>query len=333
MDQNIDVSDLSDITIVIPVKDEEKGIGQVLDRLFRIGIPREKILVVDGHSIDRTVEIAKSKGVKVVVQEGKGKAMAIKTALNYIDTLYMLVMDGDCTYPPEAIPKLIEKLKLENADLVIGVRKPISSKAMPKINAFGNKVLTKIFNLLYGTNLRDVLSGMYIVKVKSLQDMFFESRGFGIESEIVAHIASTGGKITEVDIEYYERCDPRGKKLKPIKDGLRIFLDMVRLSWRYNPLFTTLLIAGLLLIPGLIIDLYVGYHYIFHGIKYYVKGLIGAILTAVGVLSGVMASMILYMKRFELRVLRRFRSIEMTLESILQHEKQSSKKSPGDTSV
>jgi glycosyltransferase involved in cell wall biosynthesis len=97
----------SDVTILIPTLNEEEAIGPVLDEILSLGVPRERILVVDGHSRDKTVQIASSKGVRVVEQEGWGKADALKTAARMIPTRYVLVMDGDYTYPAKYIPTLL----------------------------------------------------------------------------------------------------------------------------------------------------------------------------------------------------------------------------------
>ncbi|MCX8169448.1 MAG: glycosyltransferase, partial [Candidatus Methanomethylicia archaeon] len=84
-----------DVTIVIPTLNEEKAIGIVLDELLNLGY--RNIIVVDGYSKDNTVKIAFEKGVKVIYQHGHGKTGAIQTALEHVNTSYMLVMDGDYT--------------------------------------------------------------------------------------------------------------------------------------------------------------------------------------------------------------------------------------------
>lgn len=86
----------SEITTVIPTLNEEEGVGLVIDELRDNGI--ENIVVVNGGSTDRTREVAAARGAVVVMQEGKGKALAIKTALRYVKTPWMLVIDGDHTY-------------------------------------------------------------------------------------------------------------------------------------------------------------------------------------------------------------------------------------------
>jgi len=288
----------SEVTVVIPTLNEAEAIGRVIDELKCYGV--ENIIVVDGGSTDGTVEIARSKGVKVLTQEGRGKALAIKTALKHVNTKYILVMDGDYTYPAKHVVDLYMKAR-EGYDEVIGARKQ-TSKTQKLIFRLGNTILTKLFNLLFGTNLSDVLSGMYIVRRDRLVDALFETKGFSIESEIAAHIASTTMRITEVPIEYRRRL---GKKKLKVIHGIAIAKDIVRLAWRYNPVFTIFITGAILLIPGLTLGLWVAYHYLMLGVKYYVKGLIALMMTLTGLQSLLIAILALYLKRMEYRINRK----------------------------
>jgi len=292
------------LTVLIPVLNEAPAIGDVLDELISLGIPPERILVVDGGSIDGTVEIAKSKGVRIIKQEGKGKADAIRSAVPYIDTDLVLVMDGDYTYPARHIIDLCQA-KVKGVDQVIGKRLP-GEKTQGPLYKLGNWILTKTFNLLFGTKLTDVLSGMYLLEKETLENMEFKSGGFGVESEIAAHIAGTGGVIVEVPIEYRRR---KGEKKLRVKHGVDILSQMIRFASFYNPVFLVFLLGSILLIPGLILGFWVAYEYFAYGYKYYVKGLIAVILSATGFQSLVVALLSLYFKRTEIRILRYLRRL------------------------
>jgi dolichol-phosphate mannosyltransferase len=304
---NSDISeDLHDVGVVIPVLNEEKAIGVVIDEVINAGVPLENIVVVDGGSTDRTVEIARSKGVKVVNQEGKGKALAIKTGLRHVTTPYVLVMDGDGTYPASAIPALYKAIRERDCDLVIGARL-MGKESQRFLFRLGNKILTFFFNALFGTSLRDVLSGMYIAKTERMRELGFEMMGFSIEAEIAAHFANLG-RVCEEVIEYRPRIDPSAKKLR-VKHGLRIALDMVRLTWRYNPAFLIFAIGSLLLIPGLGLGAWVLYRYYFHGVIHSIRGLAAIVMTGVGLQMLNSAIMALYVKRVERRVLSKLYEI------------------------
>lgn len=301
---------LSEATVVIPTLNEVKAIGRVIEEVLSVGVPRENVVVVDGGSTDGTVEVASSYGVRVVRQEGRGKADAVRTGLKYVRTPYVVVMDGDYTYPAKYIPKLLEVLREGGCDLVVGAR-VFGEGSQGVLFRFGNRALTAFFDLMFGVRLRDVLSGMYAARLSEMRRVDFEMKGFSVESEVVAHFASLG-RVCEVPIEYRPRLDPKAKKLR-VLHGLRIALDMFRLTWRYNPVFTIFAIGALLLVPGLALGAWVGYHYFFTGVKYYVKGLVAVLMTATGLASLALAILALYIRRTELR-LRRY--IEEVLKAV-----------------
>jgi len=169
-----------------------------------VGIPLGNIPVVDGYSTDSTVKIARSKGVRVIVQEGRGKIGGVKTGLKHAGTRYVLVMDGDSTYPAKYIPALYTRALRDGCSEVFGVR-AYGRENIPLVNRFGNWALTLLFNTLMGSQLRDVLTGMYLVKVGDLTGILYESRGFSIEAEIAAHMVSSGEEVCEEPIEYRKR--------------------------------------------------------------------------------------------------------------------------------
>ena len=197
---------LDEVTVVIPTLNEVRAIGRVLEEVLALGIPRESVVVVDGGSTDGTVEVANSYGVVVLPQEGRGKADAVKTGLKYVRTPYVVVMDGDYTYPARYIPKLLEALTSGNCDLVVGAR-VLGEGSQGVLFRFGNRVLTAFFDIMFSARLRDVLSGMYASRLADLREVAFEMGGFSLESEVVAHFASLG-RVCEVPIEYRPRLDP-----------------------------------------------------------------------------------------------------------------------------
>ena len=306
---------MNDVVVVIPTLNEERAIGLVIEELLAQGLSKEQIVVVDGRSTDRTREIARRKGVKVIIQKGKGKADAIATAIEYLDSQgsnfkYVLIMDGDYTYPAKYIGKLLEYADNHRCDEVIGARVK-GREHIPKILRLGNWFLTRLFNALFGTRLRDVLSGMYVIKADILKEIPWEMKGFSVEAEIAAHVVSSG-RVCEVPIEYRERL---GKKKLGIRHGFLIARDIVRLVWRYNPTFFIFGLGALLLVPGLILGGWVAYHYFFTGIKYYVKGVIAIIISVSGFNSFLLAVLSLYLKRMEDRLKKRLATLEKILRT------------------
>lgn len=301
-----------DLTIIIPTLREAESIGLVLDELFSVGVPPDKILVVDGYSNDGTREIAESKGVKVVLQEGSGKADAIRTGSKLVKTAYALVMDGDYTYPATHVPELYNKIR-EGYDLVLGYRKYVEKGAMSSLFKFGNRIITTFVNVLYGTKVSDVLTGMYVVKSSILKEIFYEARDFSVEVEIFSHVANTTGKISEIPIKYRRR---KGTKKLGFSHGFKITWDLIRLTWRYNPSYLIFLLGAALLIPGLTLGAYVAYHYFFTGINYYLKGLVAILLTLAGFQSLLMAIISVYTKRIEMRTIHKINELKTCIDEL-----------------
>jgi len=233
----------NDVTVVVPTLNEEKAIGLVLRGLLLEGF--SKLLVVDGNSIDRTVEIAERMDVEAIPQKGQGKTGAIATAISRIKTPYFVVIDGDYTYKPSDIENLIKKASSFNH--IIGARQ--DQKNIKLLNRFGNKMINLLFNLFFGSNINDVCSGLYLLKTSFARELFLETKGFDVEVEIAAQSA-INQVITEVPISYDKRIGIQ--KLNPLKDGFIIVSTIFRLAKKYNPLmFYSFLASGLTIFFGL----------------------------------------------------------------------------------
>ena len=291
---------MNELTIVIPTLNEEEAIGKVIDELRALGY--NNILVVDGHSKDRTVEIVRKRGVKVILQSKRGKANAIKDVIKEVSTKYILIMDGDYTYDPRGIKDMLKLIK--EHDEVIGYR--YNRENIPLLNRIGNWILTKTFNILFGTSLNDVCSGMYILRTRGLREFRLESKGFSIEAEIAAQVVSSGGSINEVKINYRKRVGD--KKLK-LFHGLLIFRDIIVLALKYNPAFLIFGLASLVSIPSVIAVGWVAYEYFLFRVKHYIWAIISVAGSGIGLVSFILAILSLYLKRLEYRILRKLESI------------------------
>ena len=281
------------VTVVIPALNEEKAIGLVLDELFEAGF--KNVLVVDGYSVDGTVKIAEGRGVRVIQQNGHGKTGALKTAVTYVDTPYMLVMDGDYTYCAKDIERF-----LNHADRythVIGVR---DRKNISLVHRFGNWVITRTFNILFGNSLSDVCSGMYLLRTEVARRFEFGSKGS--EVEILAQSA-TGHGVTEVPISYRHRIGP--SHLSTWRHGFQILRSTVSLARRYNPVFFFSALAAAAMIPAAFMVGYALCLNFFVGVWEFNLLLFGCFLFLFGALGLTVATIALLIKRMEKRILQR----------------------------
>jgi dolichol-phosphate mannosyltransferase len=231
------------LTVVIPTLNEESGIAKVIEELRSLNL--KNTLVVDGYSKDKTAEIAAKLGAKVVYQQGKGKTGALKTAVDTVETPYMLVIDGDFTYDASCINRLLQHMA--SYDEIIGARVPTAKESMTGLHKFGNRVITRVFNLLMNTNLSDVCSGMYLLRTDASRDIHLSTAGFDVEAEIAAQIASSG-RITEVPVNYRPRLGKQ--KLSTWKHGFKIMRSIVNLAKTYNTGAFYSMLGSLIIIPA-----------------------------------------------------------------------------------
>jgi len=286
----------NDITVVLPTLNEEKAIGQIICELKQSGY--HNVLVVDGYSTDATTKVAESNGGRVISQHSRGKCGAIETAVENVKTPYMLIMDGDCTYDPKDIERFF--VHAEKYDQIIGVRTN-GRRNIPKLNQFGNWLLTKTFNVLMGTKLSDVCSGMYLIKTDVARELELNTNGFDVEAEIAAQTA-TMGKVTEVPIDYRKRVGYQ--KLSAWRHGFQIIRTIFALSRRYNPALLFSAIVALLAIPAAILLGWVALEVFLYGVwhsGYALTGLMLMILASQGL---TVATISIMLRRMEKRITR-----------------------------
>lgn len=285
------------VTVLIPVKNEEEAIGDVIDELVKLGI--RDIVVIDGHSTDRTVEIARRHGAVVYEQPGDGKADAVYFGFRRVRKPFILVIDGDGTYDPSYIPKMLEVAIEGDFDEVLGARR-LGRENIPLVNRFGNRILTWLFNMLFGTDLSDVLTGMYLIRSDVARAIIPSAKGFSVEVDIASQVASMG-KIAEVPIKYRPR---RGSSKLRKWHGVVIGADIIRLMVRYNPVFLLALLVSLLLVPGILLTAYVASQLLLYHINHFIWGIIAFELDSTGLVGLLIAIMAVMMRRVEYRIVR-----------------------------
>jgi dolichol-phosphate mannosyltransferase len=302
----------NDVTVVVPVLNEEHGVTLVLDELVKNGY--RNILVIDGYSTDRTVEAARQHGAATVMpQHGKGKAGAIKTAIDNVSTPYLMIMDGDHTYDPADIEKFLTHAN--DYDEIVGIRRT-ENISLP--HRLGNRLITFSFNTLLGASISDVCSGMYLLKSKLARRLVLQSTGFSIEVEVLAQMA-LHGKVTEVPITYRSRIG--NPKLSTWVHGVDILKSIFSLAKRYNPVSIFSIASISTAIPAAAILGWVFFEWttqghLFHG-AWALAGLILMLISAQAFAVGTIA---ILMKRSEIRIERLLRENEEMLEDRLNHE-------------
>ena len=215
--------DYSRVLVLIAALNEEEGIGQTLFELKKT-LDKPALLVVDGNSTDKTVEIARVMGAEVLVQRGRGKGNAIRQAIMHVNggVKYVALIDADFTYPAGYLPEMIRILE-ENPSvgMVCGNRfkDELNLGRLHDILYFGNRLLAFAHNLLNGVELKDPLTGLRVVRWEILRGWKPKSRGFDIEVELNHQVERKGYGIVEMPIEYRARL---GEKKLRFRHGLTI---------------------------------------------------------------------------------------------------------------
>ena len=216
------------VQVLIAALNEEEGIGHTIIELNKI-LKNLRILVVDGKSKDKTVDVAKNLGAQVVLQDGLGKGDALAKAIKCMDKTvdYIVITDADYTYPAEHIPLMIQVLE-ENPDIgmVCGNRFSgyVDLQGLNSLFYMGNRFIAFTHSILNGVDLQDPLTGLRVIRADILRNWVIKSKGFDIEVELNHQVSKQGFKTLEVPIEYRERL---GEKKLKMKHGLTILKRII----------------------------------------------------------------------------------------------------------
>jgi glycosyltransferase involved in cell wall biosynthesis len=216
------------VSVVIPCFNEEEGIAKVIDALPP---SIDEIVVVDNNSTDRTAEVAKGRGARVVFEKRKGYGAAYKAGLPAVTGEITVTMDGDGTYPMEQIEACIDYLLDKGLDFVSASRFPLRNpSAMNLSNKIGNNLLTIASLLLFMKGIKDSQSGMWIYKSSVYPMLEPKSDGMPFSEEIkIAAIRNPGVRFDECHIDYHPRIGE--VKLDKWRDGIRNLLYLIKLRF------------------------------------------------------------------------------------------------------
>jgi dolichol-phosphate mannosyltransferase len=218
----------SSLAVVVAAYNEEEGIAPTICELKEV-LHKPNLVVVDGNSTDRTLELAKDLGAEVLLQRGKGKGNAISEGLDHLhgDTLYVVLTDADYTYPAKHLKEMINILDCNpEVGMVLGDRFNLTYEFESDRNQFyiGNRILGFVQRVFNGVKLNDPYTGLRIIRFSLLKGWKPKSDGFDIEAEINHHIERMGYKIAEVPIKYRKRL---GKKKLGFRHGLKILRRII----------------------------------------------------------------------------------------------------------
>lgn len=222
------------ITVAIPCLNEENSIGKLV-RSIRMVCPEAKIIVFDNDSSDKTDIVAREAGAEVRYVFPRGKGRVIQEIFKTIKDNVVVILDGDGTYSPDDIYKIIYPIVYAQADMTIGNRFSDAKRgAFKKVNKIGNIILSHLFRVVTGCNSKDWLSGFRAFSPRFMDNVQLIWNNFETEVEMTVAGHLKGMRIKDIPVSYYPR-DKGVSKLNPFKDGFLILLALFILIRDYKP--------------------------------------------------------------------------------------------------
>ncbi len=223
---------MADLSVLIPVYNEERTLERLLDAVEERSEVSELVIVDDG-STDRTPEILSARDFKVPVQvirheRNRGKGAALRTAIAAATGDVALVQDADLEYDPAEFPLLLAPIERGRAEVVYGSRSFAAHSAYSFWFVIGNKLVTLWTNVLFNSYLSDMETCYKLMPLSVWRSLDLRSDGFDIEPEITAKLLRSGRRIYEVPISYAARGRVEGKKLT-WRDGVMALWTLSRI--------------------------------------------------------------------------------------------------------
>jgi len=232
------VAELRQLFILLPTRNEEEGLGEVIDRIPQDEIEKMglmlRIIVVDGYSTDSTCEIAIDRGVELIRQEGgRGKGIGVRQAIDslfceesYSGEDFLIMLDADATYSPEDIIRFVDELHHNEVVWGSRLRGNIEPLAMSRTNKLGNHILSLAASILFLRRTTDLCTGYWGFNMSSLKRLPLSAEGFNLEADLFSSVSRLKMKTKEIEIDYAHREGE--SNLKWYKDGPRIFFMIFR---------------------------------------------------------------------------------------------------------
>jgi glycosyltransferase involved in cell wall biosynthesis len=216
------------VSVILAAYNEAETIGDVVRGVRRTTPNLSEILVIDDGSADRTAVVAREAGARVIRHaRNRGKGEALRTGCRAASGDVLLFLDADGQDDVNEIPLLLAALE-PGVAMAIGSRfaGKLVDGAITPLNRLGNRLLTGMFNRLYGSKISDTQAGFRAVRKNSIDPDALRAHAYEIETEMLIHVMRRGGRVVEVPVTRYPRAAGMTSFL-PLYHGMRIFRAML----------------------------------------------------------------------------------------------------------
>jgi glycosyltransferase involved in cell wall biosynthesis len=226
------------LTIVMPVYNEQARVATAVKQVLEVEFPCPyELVIVDDGSTDETPAILNSvtdPRVRVIRQRNQGKGGAVRTGAAQAQGDSLVILDADLEYDPRDIPRLLEPVLHDRAEVVFGSRQFGSHTAFSFWYVMGNKLVTTFANVVFNCYISDLETCYKLMPTALYRDLKVKSNGFGMEAEVTGKLLRRGVRPYEVPISYQARSRAEGKKITWM-DGVEALWILVRERLRRRP--------------------------------------------------------------------------------------------------
>lgn len=241
------------IAVLLPCYNEEAAIAQTVAG-FSNALPGATIYVYDNNSADRTVDVARAAGAIVRTERMQGKGHVVRRMFADIDADIYVMADGDATYDPASAQAMVDRLRDEGLDMIVGTRVHEAADAYRRGHVLGNRAMTGLLASLFGRSFTDIFSGYRVFSRRFVKSFPALSAGFETETEISVHALELKMPVGEVETRYLARPEGSLSKLNTYRDGLRIGRTIATLYRIERPLWFFGAIGALLAAVAIILS-------------------------------------------------------------------------------
>ena len=222
---------MSDLTLIIPAKNEKESLPKVLDELHKYNV---KINIILEASDRLTIEAIKTYDCNIIYQDSSGYGDALKKGIDSVKTDFFCIFNADGSFNPKELGMMIKKLKDDKYDFVFASRyeKDCGSEDDTFITLIGNYIFTFFGKIFFKLEITDILYTFVMARTSCAKKLGLTAKDFSFCVELPIKAQRANYKICTS--KSFERSRIAGeKKVNAFKDGLKILFSMIKLFFRF----------------------------------------------------------------------------------------------------